>query len=868
MAIKIGDAFISIGGDTSRLRKQFKDLHKYVRNIMIGISGAIIGGLTKAVQEAADLQKGLREVASLGVENLDRLRVAAEDVAIAYGVNLDGAIRELYLLISAQVPEDIALEALGLAAMAAKANVGSLHDAMDIGTSLLAAYGVHLRDGDEALGLFGDSLGAMTAAVNIGKTTFSDMGGSIGQVTALLDQAGISLPEFSAALGALTQQGGGASEQVTKLKAMIGNLIKITPESAKHIELLNSKTEGLNIEFGTGAIKAKGFRDFLVDLVEGIKAGIPGLTAEKAALLDRKFVLEGNLEAGQQWGDTLKRQSLELSIAGQTLKKGNSLWKENNDAKNENRRMTLENSIAQREMSEELGEVEKALGDIGPVAINYETSLGKLFESKQAISGILALTTTQLDLFDKGIAKAELGVDNLYEAYDLFRKDNPKEDVLQVVSAIQVLTSRIGSGLLPELGKISRAILPILISAVEWIRANEELTATITKVVAIFGALLAGLLALGAAIKISAVLLAPFVTMLGALVSIPGLIIVAIVALAAVIYKFWDSIRPILEQFWEKIQEVLGPPLNALFEKAKLVWETFRDEAQLVWQTIVQTFERHWEQIKEIFKVSVDIIIQILQMAWTFFEIIFNTLAAILAGFGLGVKESWDQSAASTEAGTSGILDMLQGFLEGFRHFNEMILKIMNGLNEFIEKWFDPIVEFIAEGTKNIFNLLNWFVQFLWGIVKHILSMFEVIWNAFTKFVNFIIEGVKWVLNGIGSIWDAFSGLLGFGGGGVIPAFASGGTTPGGMVLVGEQGPELAALPAKTRVFSNEESQSMLNEAVRGEGKTTNIDKVVLFENAVIRETADMNTLMDKAGHELRRILNQEGGEVTVGGYA
>ena len=43
-----------------------------------------------------------------------------------------------------------------------------------------------------------------------------------------------------------------------------------------------------------------------------------------------------------------------------------------------------------------------------------------------------------------------------------------------------------------------------------------------------------------------------------------------------------------------------------------------------------------------------------------------------------------------------------------------------------------------------------------------------------------------------------------------IPAFAAGGIAPGGMALVGEKGPELASLPAGTRVHSNADSQSMM----------------------------------------------------------
>lgn len=44
-----------------------------------------------------------------------------------------------------------------------------------------------------------------------------------------------------------------------------------------------------------------------------------------------------------------------------------------------------------------------------------------------------------------------------------------------------------------------------------------------------------------------------------------------------------------------------------------------------------------------------------------------------------------------------------------------------------------------------------------------------------------------------------------------IPGFAKGGVTPGGLVRVGEQGPELVNLPRGSRVHSNEESKKMMS---------------------------------------------------------
>jgi len=46
-----------------------------------------------------------------------------------------------------------------------------------------------------------------------------------------------------------------------------------------------------------------------------------------------------------------------------------------------------------------------------------------------------------------------------------------------------------------------------------------------------------------------------------------------------------------------------------------------------------------------------------------------------------------------------------------------------------------------------------------------------------------------------------------------IPGFAKGGITPGGLVGVGETGPELVSLPRGSRVYSNADSKKMMNDS-------------------------------------------------------
>lgn len=77
-----------------------------------------------------------------------------------------------------------------------------------------------------------------------------------------------------------------------------------------------------------------------------------------------------------------------------------------------------------------------------------------------------------------------------------------------------------------------------------------------------------------------------------------------------------------------------------------------------------------------------------------------------------------------------------------------------------------------------------------------------------------------------------------------LPRLAAGGFAPGGWALVGERGPELAALPGGTRVYSNQQSSQMLS----GQQIT-----VVVQDGAV-----DPNKIRVIAGQEAQVVMRRE----------
>jgi phage-related minor tail protein len=88
---------------------------------------------------------------------------------------------------------------------------------------------------------------------------------------------------------------------------------------------------------------------------------------------------------------------------------------------------------------------------------------------------------------------------------------------------------------------------------------------------------------------------------------------------------------------------------------------------------------------------------------------------------------------------------------------------------------------------------------------------------------------------------------------GIIPAFATGGVSAGGLAVVGERGPELVSLPRGSRVHSNAESRKMA-----GSGKSVNNFNITI--NAKDTSDAEMRRIAKSVGRQVMNELSRSKG--------
>jgi len=142
------------------------------------------------------------------------------------------------------------------------------------------------------------------------------------------------------------------------------------------------------------------------------------------------------------------------------------------------------NTIQTKGLAGALAMVKEATGG------NIDT-LGKLFGSSEALTAVLALTGAQAESFNSILGQMEGSAGATKEAFNKFIEDNPAYAFQILKAQVNVLAVEIGEALLPTLFELMEQIKPMVESLIAWVKANPELTASISKWVAGIGGALA-----------------------------------------------------------------------------------------------------------------------------------------------------------------------------------------------------------------------------------------------------------------------------------------------------------------------------------------------------------------------------------------
>ena len=234
-----------------KLNKKLKENRAQIAGIAVAVSGIAL----KGVSDFKKFQSGIAQIATLGVKDLKKVEKQLDNVRKEFGITGAEATKGYYDIISAGAKEGAeALNQLAAATKLAKAGNTDLAGSIDIVTSGMNIFG---KSGETASSI----TDKLFMSVKFGKTTVEELGATFGFVAPVVAAAGLGMSDYAAAMASVTAGGIKTNQATTGLKAVLSNIIKVTPKAAK-------EAKRLGIEFNVAALESKGFVGFMEEIKE------------------------------------------------------------------------------------------------------------------------------------------------------------------------------------------------------------------------------------------------------------------------------------------------------------------------------------------------------------------------------------------------------------------------------------------------------------------------------------------------------------------------------------------------------------------------------------------------------------------------
>ena len=249
-----------VSGTFTKLNRKIKEHRTAIAGI--GISLGLI--VAKGVKDFKEWEDGLAQIATLGVTGISAISDELDAVRREFGISGAEATKGYYDIISAGASQGAeAMGQLTAATKLAKAGNTDLAAAIDVVTSGMNIFG---DNGETATSI----VDQLFLAVKYGKTTVEELGKTFGYVAPVIDAAGLSMADYAASMATVTAGGIATKQATTGLKAVLSNLIKVTPKAAK-------KAKELGLDFGVSALKAKGLVGVMQDIADATQGDVTEL---------------------------------------------------------------------------------------------------------------------------------------------------------------------------------------------------------------------------------------------------------------------------------------------------------------------------------------------------------------------------------------------------------------------------------------------------------------------------------------------------------------------------------------------------------------------------------------------------------------
>jgi TP901 family phage tail tape measure protein len=211
---------------------------------------ALAGGA--AAKLAIDFDSSMTKIVSLvgiSASEVDSMRESVLKLAGNTGKAPQELADGLFVLTSAGLRGNDALEALESAAKAGAAGLGETNDIARAVAGAMNAYGTDVISAAKATDI-------ITATARAGNFEVSQFSSALGRVLPFAKQAGASLEDVGGAVALLTRTNGDAAQSVTQIQALLRAFVVPTAEATKALSAVGLSAEDLRNAISTDGLPA------------------------------------------------------------------------------------------------------------------------------------------------------------------------------------------------------------------------------------------------------------------------------------------------------------------------------------------------------------------------------------------------------------------------------------------------------------------------------------------------------------------------------------------------------------------------------------------------------------------------------------
>ena len=264
------------------LSRTGKALSSIGANLSSSLTLPIAAAAAAAFKLSADFETSFTKIKTLvgiGGAQLDSFRDGIKSLSGPLGASQTDLSNALFVITSAGLRGDEALQALEQSSKATSLGLGETSDVARAAAAAVTAY----RDAGLSSA---QAIDQLTAIVREGNLEASELAPALGKVLPVAAQLGVSFAEVGANVATFSRLGVSAGESVSGLKALLANILKPSADAAKEFDRIGVSADELR-----KSIKERGLAVTLQELVsaygdntEGLSKIIPSVEGLAVAL--------------------------------------------------------------------------------------------------------------------------------------------------------------------------------------------------------------------------------------------------------------------------------------------------------------------------------------------------------------------------------------------------------------------------------------------------------------------------------------------------------------------------------------------------------------------------------------------------------